>query len=316
MNATLQRAEFFILLLSATLALVALARRLAVPYPILLVVGGLALAFLEGVPALRLEPDLVFVVFLPPILWGAAYFTSLREFTRNLRPILLLAVGLVVATTLAIGWVAHALIPGLGWPAAFCLGAIISPPDAVAATSVLSRLGVPRRVITVLEGESLVNDASALVLYRATVLAMITGAFSLGSTVASFAFVSVAGVLVGLVVGWLTRHAVRLMPEGFGQILITLMGPYVAWIMGERLHASPVLACVIGGFYVRRHFSAEVAPLVRIQARSVWNLVIFLLNGLIFIVIGLQLRPLRAELRPESVGKVVWWGIAITVTAI
>jgi CPA1 family monovalent cation:H+ antiporter len=316
MSETMQRAELLILLFAATLALVALARRLAVPYPILLVLGGLALAFVDGLPPLALEPDLVFILFLPPILWAAAYFTSLRDFTRNIRPIMLLAVGLVVATTLAIGWVAHTIIPGMSWAAAFCLGAIVSPPDAVAATAVLQRLGVPRRIITVLEGESLVNDASALVLYRAAVAAMVTGAFSLGATVGNFAFVSVAGVLVGLAVGWVTRYAVRLMPEGFGQIALTLMGPYVAWVAGERLHASPVIACVVGGFYVRRHFSAEVAPLVRVQARSVWNLLIFVLNGLIFILIGLQLRPLRAELRPESAGNVLRWGIAITLTAI
>ena len=166
-----------ILLLAAVLALTALARRLLIPYPILLVLGGLALAMVPGLPPVRLDPDLVFLIFLPPILWAAAYFTSLRDFRQNLRPISLLAVGLVLATTAAVAAVARLIVPGLGWPAAFALGAIVSPPDAVAATAVARRLAIPRRVITVLEGESLVNDAAALVLYRSAVAAMIGGSF-------------------------------------------------------------------------------------------------------------------------------------------
>ena len=186
MNETFARAELFVVLLAAMLGLTALARRLFVPYPILLVLGGLAIAFIPGVPEVALEPDLVFVLFLPPILWGAAYFTSLRDFKRNLRAISGLAIGLVVLTTLVVGWVAHTIIPGMSWAVALCLGAIVSPPDAVAATAVMSRIGVPRNVITVLEGESLVNDASALVLYRAAVMAIVSGTFSLGATAGEF----------------------------------------------------------------------------------------------------------------------------------
>ena len=315
LSQTSARAELFILLLAATFGLVALARRLHVPYPILLVLGGLALAFVPGLPPVLLEPELVFIVFLPPILWAAAYFTSYRDFKRNLPSISLLAVGLVIVTTLAVGWVAHAIMPGISWAAALCLGAIVSPPDAVAATAVLSRIGVPRRVIVVLEGESLVNDASALVLYRAAVMAMTVGSFSLGATAGQFVLVAALGVLVGLVVGFLIRHSVRLMPEGFGQIAITLLGPYVAWVAAERLHASAVLACVAGGIYVRQHFSSEVSPLVRLQARSVWELLIFLLNGIIFILIGLQLGPMRASLAADGIARIVGWGLIITATA-
>ena len=314
-SGALARAELFIVLLTATLVLVGLARRLRVPYPILLVLGGLALAFVPGLPQVQLDPDLVFIVFLPPILWAAAYFTSLRDFRRNLPAISLLAVGLVLATTLVVGWVAHAIIPGIGWAAALCLGAIVSPPDAVAATAVLSRIGVPRQVIVVLEGESLVNDASALVLYRTAVAAMVLGSFSAGAAVGQFVLVAVLGVGVGVVVGYLIRHGVRLMPEGFGQVAITLLGPYVAWIAAERLHVSAVLACVAGGLYVRQHFSGEVPPLVRMQARSVWELLIFLLNGIIFMLIGLQLGPLRASLEADSAGRIVRWGLVITLAA-
>jgi NhaP-type Na+/H+ or K+/H+ antiporter len=156
--------ETVILLLVAVLALMAIARRILIPYPIFLVLGGLGLSWAPHVPVVRLDPDLVFLIFLPPILWAAAYFTSLRDFRGNLRPITLLAVGLVVATTAAVAAVAHAVVPGLSWPVAFALGAIVSPPDAVAA--IARQLGIPYRIVTVLEGESLVNDASALVLYR------------------------------------------------------------------------------------------------------------------------------------------------------
>jgi Na+/H+ antiporter len=315
MTEALAQAELFIILLAATFGLVALASRLRVPYPILLVLGGLALAFVPGLPPVQLAPEMVFIVFLPPILWAAAYFTSFRDFKRNLPAISLLAVGLVLVTTLAVGWVAHAIIPGIGWAAALCLGAIVSPPDAVAATAVLSRIGVPRRVIVVLEGESLVNDASALVLYRATVAAMVMGSFSLGATAGQFVVVAALGVVVGLVVGFLIRHSVRLMPEGFGQVAITLLGPYVAWVAAERLHVSAVLACVAGGIYVRQHFSSEVSPMVRLQARSVWQLLIFLLNGIIFILIGLQLGPLRASLAADGIGRIITWGLIITATA-
>jgi len=315
-NETFARAELFVVLLAAMLGLTALARRLFVPYPILLVLGGLAIAFIPGVPEVALEPDLVFVLFLPPILWGAAYFTSLRDFKRNLRAISGLAIGLVVLTTLVVGWVAHTIIPGMSWAVALCLGAIVSPPDAVAATAVMSRIGVPRTVITVLEGESLVNDASALVLYRAAVMAIVSGTFSLGATAGSFVLVATVGVLVGLGVGWLIRWAVRHMSESYSQIAVTLLAPYVAWIAAERLHSSAVLACVAGGLYVRQYFSAEVAPLVRVQSRTVWELLIFLLNGIIFILIGLQLGPLRRTLLPGSVGQVLRWGVIITLAAI
>lgn len=300
MTETFARVELFVLLLAAMLGLTALARRLLVPYPILLVLGGLALAFVPGMPDVSLQPDLIFVVFLPPILWAAAYFTSLRDFRRNLRSITGLAVGLVLLTTLVVGWVAHAIIPGISWAAALCLGAIVSPPDAVAATAVMSRIGVPRQIITVLEGESLVNDASALVLYRAAVLAMVSGTFSLAATAGAFVLVATAGMLIGLAVGWVTRWAVRHMPEGYGQIALTLLGPYVAWIAAERVHASAVLACVAGGLYVRQHFSAEVAPVVRLQSRSVWELLIFLLNGVIFILIGLQRARCAARFRKAA----------------
>ena len=169
--------EVVILLFIVVLALTTLAHRLLIPYPILLVIGGLVLALVPELPVVHLDPDLVFLVFLPPILWSAAYFTSFRDFRANIRPISLLAVGLVLATTAAVAAVAHAALPGIGWPEAIALGAIVSPPDAISATAIAKRLHLPGRLVTIFEGESMVNDATALVLYRAAVAAAVTGNF-------------------------------------------------------------------------------------------------------------------------------------------
>src|SRR5262245_31740704 len=215
--------ETVVLVMVAVLVLMTIARRIPIPYPIFLVLGGLGLSFVPHVPVVRLDPDLVFLIFLPPILWAAAYFTSLRDFRGNLRPITLLAFGLVIATTAAVAAVAHAIVPGLSWPTAFALGAIVSPPDAAAATAIARQLGIPYRIVTVLEGESLVNDASALVLYRSAVLAATTGTFVLTSALWQFALGSVGGVIIGLVVGVVMRQAMRLTGDSLSQTALTLL---------------------------------------------------------------------------------------------
>ena len=256
---SLQQLEIVILLLVAVLALTTVARTIFIPYPILLVVGGLVLGMLPGLPLIRLDPNLVFLVFLPPILWAAAYFTSWRDFRANLRPITLLAVGLVLATTAAVALVARAILPGLGWAGAIALGAIVSPPDAVSATAIARRLRLPHRVVTILEGESLVNDATALVLYRAAIAAAVGGTFVLSETLAQFLLAAAVGVLIGVAVGAVSRWALCLTSETYADIGVTLLAPYVAWVLAESIHASGVLACVAGGIYLRRHFSA-IAP--------------------------------------------------------
>jgi monovalent cation/hydrogen antiporter len=312
----LHRVEAVVLLMGAVLVLMAVARRLLMPYPIFLVIGGLLLSVVPGVPAVRLGPDIVFLIFLPPILWSAAYFTSLRDFQANLRPIALLAVGLVLATTAAVAAVAHALVPGLGWPGAFVLGAIVSPPDAVAATAVARRLRIPHRVVTILEGESLVNDAAALVLYRAAVVATVTGTFAPWETLWQFVVAAAVGVALGLLVGLLTRAALRHAEDSLVETAITLLAPYAAWILAERLHASAVLACVAGGVYLRQGFSTLVAPQTRIQARAVWELLVFVLNGVIFVLIGLQLRAIRDTGLAVSPASLVVHGAVISAVAI
>lgn len=312
----LHQLEIIIMLLAVVLALTTIAQRIGIPYPILLVLGGLVLGLVPGLPRVTLHPDLVFLVFLPPILWAAAYFTSFREFRRNLRPISLLAIGLVLATTTGVAVAAHTLLPGIGWAEAIALGAIVSPPDAVSATAIGKRLRIPRRVVTILEGESLVNDATALVLYRAAVGAAMSGSFALGHTLFEFVFAALAGVVIGIGVAWITRWTLCAMEDGFSQIGVTLLAPYIAWVCGELVHASAVLACVAGGLYLRRSFSGAVSPATRLQARAVWDLLIFLLNGVIFILIGLELGVLRDAMPAGQFRPILIAGLVVSATAI
>lgn len=297
-------------------ALTALARRLPVPTPILQVIAGVVIGLVPGVTIPDLEPDLVFFVFLPPILWGAAMFTSVREFKRNVGAIGTLAVGLVLVTTAAVAFAARALFPDIPWPVAVALGAIVSPPDAVAATAIVSRLQVPRRVITVLEGESLVNDASALVLYRTAVAAAVTGSFSWGESIVRFFIDAGVGTLVGLLVAWLIVKAIRSTKDALAESLVTLAGPYVAWTAAESLHVSAVLACVAGGVYLQQHLSTAVGPTSRLQTRTVWDLMLFLLNALIFLLLGAQVGPMLELIPAGTLGSVLRSGVVITLVAI
>jgi CPA1 family monovalent cation:H+ antiporter len=297
-------------------ALSAIARRLPVPTPILQVIAGFAVASIPGVTIPELDPGLVFFVFLPPILWSAAMFTSLREFKRNIGPIGALAIGLVLVTTIVVAVVAHGLYPDIPWAVAVALGAIVSPPDAVAATAIVSRLPVPRRVIAVLEGESLVNDASALILYRSAVAAAVTGAFSWGESLVRFFIDASVGILIGLLVAWLVIRAVRWTNDALAEALLTLAAPYVAWVAAESLHVSAVLACVAGGVYLQQHLSTAVGPASRLQTRSIWELVSFLLNAAIFLLLGAELVTLIESVPRDSLWVIVESGAIVTAVAI
>jgi CPA1 family monovalent cation:H+ antiporter len=308
--------EIVLLVLSCVLLSMSAARRLPIPYPVLLVIVGLLVSLVPGLPSLRLDPDLVFFVFLLPVLWAAAYLTSWRDFRNNVRPITLLAVGLVVATTAAVALCGHSLIRGISWPGAVALGAIESPPDAVSAVAVVGALGVPRRVVTILEGESLVNDATALILYRAAVGAMIAGTFNLGATVLGFFAAAAVGITIGLAVGWLAALVHRLLDDPPTLILVTLMAPYLAWILGDRAHASAVLACVAGGLTLRRSYNTDVSPVVRLQARPVWILVTFTINGVLFLLIGLQLRSLASHLPADALLRLMEKGALLSALII
>ncbi len=297
-------------------ALTAFGRRLPIPTPVLQVFAGILIGLVPGVTTPELDPDIVFFVFLPPILWAAAYFTSVREFKANRRPIALLAVGLVLATTVVVAVVARLLIPGLPWAVAVALGAIVSPPDAVAAAAVVSRLPVPRRVIVILEGESLVNDASALVLYRTAVAAAVTGAFSFGEAIVRFFLDAGAGVLIGLFVGWCLIQAAKRTQDELAEILLTLAGPYAAWMIGETLHVSAVLACVAGGLYTRKHVSTAIGAKARLQSRAVWDLFVFVLNAMIFMLLGLQFTDQIGGMASLDIWRFVGPGLTISLVLV
>src|SRR6266536_3876134 len=249
----MHQAEIIVLLLAAVAALAVLAHKIALPYPIVLVLGGLALSFVPGLPEVRLNPDVVFYFVLPALLYPAALFTSWRDFRRNLRPILLLAIGLVLATTLTIAWIAHAIVPALPWAAAFALGAIVSPPDAIAATAIIRRLGVPHRIEAILDGESLVNDATALVALQFAIAALLTGSFSPGHAAIRFIWVAAGGIAFGLLVGLAMRWVQSHLDDPPIQITVSLLTPFVAYLPAERLHVSGVLATVAAGLFLGWH---------------------------------------------------------------
>lgn len=308
--------EVVLLLFLAVAALAALAQRSGVPYPILLTVGGLVLSFVPGLPRLTLAPDLVFLIFLPPILFSAAWLTSWRDFRAKLVPISFLAFGLVLFTTVAVAVVAKALIPGLPWAAAFVLGAIVSPPDAAAATAIIQRLGVPRRVVTVLEGESLINDATSLVAYRFAVAAVVTGAFSPVEAGGQLVMVAVGGVAVGLVIGAAVVLVEKLIDNPEIEIAVTFIAPIGAYLLAEEFHWSGVLATVAAGLFISRRASRLMRYATRIQALSVWNTALFILNGLIFILIGLQLPIVLDGLADQSFGMLLGYAAAVGLTVI
>jgi NhaP-type Na+/H+ or K+/H+ antiporter len=330
----LPQLEIILGLLVAVVALATLATRLKIPYPILLVLGGSALGFIPGLPQVKLDPELVFLLFLPPLLYVSAIFTSWRDFRANVRAITLLAVGLVLMTTFVVAAVVHA-VTGLPWAAAFVLGAIVSPTDAIAATTVAQRLGVPRRIVTILEGESLVNDATGIVAYRVAVAAVVTGAFSAWEAGLQFVVGAAGGIAVGFAVGWLVVWARRHLSEDPSvQNIVSLLTPFVAYLAAEELphslwerlhdligvpadlHFSGVLAVVTTGLYLGRKGPHIISSGTRLQGYATWELITFLLNGLIFILIGLQLRSVVARLDIYSADELILYAVLVSLTVI
>ena len=308
--------EAFLGLLVAVTVLAVVARRLRLPYPILMVLGGVGAALIPGLPEIRLDSELVFLLILPPILYGAAWFSSWRDIRRNARPIGLLAIGCVLFTAVAIAMVAHWAVPGMPWGAAFVLGAIVSPPDAVAATSVFQRLAVPRRIVTILEGESLINDATGLVAYRFAVAAVLTGGISLWSAGLQFLWGGIGGVLVGLGVGWIGLQCHRRMPDPTTEIILSLLLPYAAYLPAEAVHASGVLATVTAGLYIARQSASLMSPATRVQAEGVWTTFIFLLNATVFILIGLQLRGVLQDIGSYSAAMLLRSALLVSAATV
>jgi CPA1 family monovalent cation:H+ antiporter len=309
-------------LLVAVVALVTLARKIDVPYPILLVVGGLALGLLPGLPAIQLSPNLVFVLFLPPLLYQEALTVSYRDFRANLPSITLLATGLVAATTCLVALVAHrataATSDPLSWPLCFVLGAIVAPTDAVAATAIFQRLGVPRRLRVVLEGESLVNDATALILFTTALgVATQTGVtFSPALTALRFVAVVVGSIAIGALVGRAIAALHRRLNDPPVENTVSLLAGFAAYLPAYVLGLSGVLAVVTAGVYQGRVDPRIVSSRTRLQAEEMWEVIVFLLNGLIFILIGLQLRTLIERLSPALVGTYVWVTVLVSATVV
>jgi CPA1 family monovalent cation:H+ antiporter len=292
----MHQAEIIVLLLTAVGVLAVLAHKITRPYPIVLVLGGLALSFVPRLPAVNLNPDVVFYFILPALIYPAALFTSWRDFQRNLRPIVPLAIGLVLATTLAVACIAHSIVPALPWAAAFALGAIVSPPDAVAATAIIRRLGVPHRIQVILEGESLVNDATALVALQFAIAALVTGTFSPAYAAGRFVWAATGGIGIGLLVGVTMRWVQSHLDDPPIQITFSLLTPFIAYLSAEQMHASGVLATVAAGIFLGWHSPLMITARTRLQVYAFWETIVFLLNGFVFIVIGLQLpRILHAN---------------------
>jgi Na+/H+ antiporter len=302
--------------LAAAAALLAFADVLRIPYPIPLVLGGLAVGFVPGMPEVELPPDLVLVAVLPPLLYGTAFFTSLRELRANARPIGLLAIGLVLLTTLVVAAVAHAVIPGMDWPTAFVLGAIVSPTDPTAATAIAERVGLPRRLVALIEGESLVNDGTALVAYRFAVAAVVTGSFSLVDASARFVLNVTGGIVIGLAVGVVLREVRRRLDNPPLEITISLMSGYFAYLPAEALDVSGVLAAVTVGVFMGWHTPELTTPQMRLQGVAVWEIVFFLLNALLFTLVGLQLPVILDSLSGYSTWELIGYALLVNLAVV
>lgn len=308
--------EILLALVTACVLLAYVAQRLNTPPAVALVLGGMGLAFVPGLPTVELEPELALALFLPPLLQVSAYRTDWTAFRSNLRPILLLAVGGVFFTAAAIAVVTKLLVPDLPWWAAIALGAIVAPPDAVAASAVLKQVKLPKRIVTVLEGESLMNDASSLVLYRFAVAATLAGTFSLGQGVLQFFGAAIGGAIVGWIFGrtamWVFAH----LEDTLLDITVSLLAGFIAYLAAELFHVSGVLAAVTCGSVLGRHQHAEFTARTRLDSTAVWGFVEFILTALIFMLIGLQLRGIVERLERYDVSHLAFLGLAVSVTLI
>src|SRR5579885_2445503 len=316
MTFTAHDALVLLALLAAVAGLLALAPSLRIPYPILLVLGGLVLGFVPGIPHPRLNPSIVLVAILPPLLYGSAFFTSLRDLRRNARPVFLLSVGLVLTTTVAVAAVCHAFISGLTWPVCFVIGATVAPTDALAATVVAAGIGLPRRIVAIMEGESLMNDATALVAYRFAVAAVLTGSFSLWHATWRFAVDVAGGIAIGLAVGVVLRQIRRRLDHSPTEIAIALLSGYFAYLPAEAAGVSAVLAAVTVSIYVGWYTPELTTYQTRLQGDAVWEIVTFVLNALLFVLVGLQLRPILDALNGRSPASLVADGAIVSAAVI
>ena len=317
MEGALEAIELVLLMLAIAVGVSYLARRIAIPLPILLLVAGVLLGLVPDLPRLELEPDVVFALFLPPILFGAAYFTPIRDFRANARAILLLAVGHVLFITVVVGYVANAVIPGMGIAAALTLGAIVAPPDAVAATAIFQRLGVPRRIVTILEGESLINDATSLTAYRAaTAAALGLMTFSVVTSTFDFFVIGVGGIVAGIVIGAVMTTLLRRTADPELEIAVTLLAPATAYLFAERFGLSGVLATVVAGLITGRRAARVLSPDARLLGRGAWQILIWAINAFVFMAIGLQLPVILQGLSSIPTDELLRYALIVSLTVI
>ena len=303
-------------LLLVGVALLAVAPIVRIPYPILLVAGGVAVGFVPGMPHVVLEPEIVLVAILPPLLYASAFFTSLRDLRRNARPLSFLAIGLVLVTMVTVAAACHEGISGLSWPTCFVIGAIVAPTDAVAATAIASRLGVPRRLVAIIEGESLINDATALVAYGFAVTAVMTGTFSLWHASWRFVVNVVGGIAIGLAVGFVIRQVRKRLDHSPTEIAIALLSGYLAYLPAEAAGVSAVLAVVTVGVYVGWYTPELTTVQTRLQGDAVWEILVFLLNALLFGLVGLQLQPIVDSLSGISTTNLLRDAVVVSAAVV
>jgi monovalent cation/hydrogen antiporter len=299
-------------LLVGVAGLSALARMIGLPYPIVLVIGGVAVGFIPGLPKFELDPDVVLLVFLPPLVYGAAFFADFRSIRGNLRAITMSSIGLVLVTMVAVAVIAHALIPGLPWAAAFALGAVVSPTDPLAGATIMRNLGVPARLVSGIENEGLFNDATALVAYRVAVAAAVGGSFSLAEAGLRFVGGAAGGIAIGLAVGWLMVQVRKRTEDAQISITISLLSGYAAFVPADALGLSGVLAAVTCGIFVGIRGPRIIAPRVRLQSTYVWEVLDFLLNASLFVLVGLQLRTIVDQLGGFSFSELATDALAVS----
>jgi monovalent cation/hydrogen antiporter len=303
-----------VVLLAGSFAVTAVARRLGVSAPLLLVVVGLGLSYVPGVPEYALDPELILTLVLPPLLYSAALDSSSLRLRDNLRPIGLLALGAVLLTTVAVGLAAWWLVPGLPLASALVLGAVVAPPDAVAAAAVGRRLGLPRKVMTILGGESLINDATALTAYRVAVAVAAGAGYGIAQGLGVFVLAAAGGAAIGWALGWLVHRVRRLLHDGVLESAMGLLVPFVGFVVAEEVHASGVLAVVLAGLYLG-HRSPAADPVARLQDRAVWQAADTVLEATVFALIGLQLRAVVAGVGP-AVGALTGVGLVLVLVAL
>jgi Na+/H+ antiporter len=308
----------FLILLAAAFLLIMLAQKLKISYPIFLVIAGLGISFIPGIPLVTVDPEVIFLVFLPPLLYEAAWYTSWNDFWKWRRPISLLAFGLVIITSLAVAYLTSSMIPGFTMALGFVLGGIVSPPDAIAATSVMKNLTIPKRINVILEGESLVNDASSLIVLRFALAAVITGHFSFSQATTEFFMSTVMGIVIGLAVAHVVYLIHRFLPTTASiDAAFTLISPYFMYLAAEQFHYSGVMAVVAGGLFLsyRSHEIFRDGK-SRLQTINVWATLVMILNGLVFILIGLELPVIISGLEGYSLGEACLYGLIVSATVI